>query len=382
MEKILYILVLLVFQLSFGQDALHNFGNMKIHDQGSLGFHTNLINDGSFDNNKGLAGFYHEDEVLTVSGNNRPIFYQLEIMVDNNLNLETSVGVTDYADFILGLVITPRDNTDISLDFLNNSIYNNVSNDTHVDGYSSIIDERSFLFPIGDDFRFRPLGLNDANPNANTYKAAYFFEDPNNPTTFNNSFDTENFESVISIINDKEFWDLNGTTATEAILSWDEQSAINLLADDLVNLRVVGFSIEEQKWIDLGNLNTTGDFSNGNIRSNSFIPNDFEIITIGSILESNEAIIAYDIITPNGDGLNDTFVIKGIEAFPDNEVFIYNRWGLEVFSKKNYDNSFGGISDGRATIVAGDQLPVGTYYYVIKLPQRNDIAGPLYINRN
>ena len=52
-----------------------------------------------------------------------------------------------------------------------------------------------------------------------------------------------------------------------------------------------------------------------------------------------------------------------------------------VFRKKNYDNSFDGISDGRATIDGSSELPVGTYFYVLKLQDRKDLAGAFYINR-
>ena len=43
-------------------------------------------------------------------------------------------------------------------------------------------------------------------------------------------------------------------------------------------------------------------------------------------------------ITPNNDGVNDTWNIQGIEGFPDNHVVIYNRWGDVVFDEMGYDN--------------------------------------------
>jgi gliding motility-associated-like protein len=65
-------------------------------------------------------------------------------------------------------------------------------------------------------------------------------------------------------------------------------------------------------------------------------------------------------ISPNSDGKNDFWVINNLDRFPDNEVEIYNRWGELLYYKKNYDNKWDGTYNGKP-------LPIGTYYYVIKL---------------
>ncbi|PRP67259.1 T9SS type B sorting domain-containing protein [Nonlabens agnitus] len=95
----------------------------------------------------------------------------------------------------------------------------------------------------------------------------------------------------------------------------------------------------------------------------------------------------FNVLTPNNDGDNDFLFIRGIENF-ENNVKIYNRWGVEVFNVDGYDNRnnvFRGISEGRANVAQGDLLPVGTYYYVISYVNDNnqtiDLAGYLYINR-
>ncbi|MDQ8006026.1 MAG: gliding motility-associated C-terminal domain-containing protein [Pedobacter sp.] len=65
-----------------------------------------------------------------------------------------------------------------------------------------------------------------------------------------------------------------------------------------------------------------------------------------------------NVITPDGDGKNDTFKIPGLEAYPENNLIIHNRWGNEVWKStgKTYRNEW----DGRG-------LNGGTYYYVLKL---------------
>ena len=47
--------------------------------------------------------------------------------------------------------------------------------------------------------------------------------------------------------------------------------------------------------------------------------------------DAEDGIEVFDIVTPNGDGLNDVFVIRGIEQFPNNTMRIYNRWGVLVY---------------------------------------------------
>ncbi|CAM4283969.1 gliding motility-associated C-terminal domain-containing protein [Zobellia nedashkovskayae] len=94
-----------------------------------------------------------------------------------------------------------------------------------------------------------------------------------------------------------------------------------------------------------------------------------------------------EVITPDGDGTNDEFLIDNIESYPNNTVQIYNRWGIIVYEMNGYDNvtnTFRGVSNGRVTIQTDSKLPVGVYFYVIKYENKGDNlnkAGYLYINR-
>ncbi len=94
-------------------------------------------------------------------------------------------------------------------------------------------------------------------------------------------------------------------------------------------------------------------------------------------------------ITPNGDGFNDYFQIVGIENYPNNNVKIFNRWGVKVYETDNYgqgNNLFRGISEGRNTIAQDRELPSGTYFYTLTFPAENpgeeSYNGYLYINRD
>ncbi|MFC4721568.1 gliding motility-associated C-terminal domain-containing protein [Geojedonia litorea] len=93
-------------------------------------------------------------------------------------------------------------------------------------------------------------------------------------------------------------------------------------------------------------------------------------------------LTVYNEFSPNGDGVNDTFIIDCIENYPSNKLEVYNRWGNLVFEQANYQNNWDGTSNGRATISGSNQLPVGTYYYVLDIGDGSEpIVDWLYINR-
>jgi len=82
----------------------------------------------------------------------------------------------------------------------------------------------------------------------------------------------------------------------------------------------------------------------------------------------------FNAITPNGDGINDTFKIQGIECFPENKVQIFNRYGVKIYEDKNYDNQnvvFDGKSSGRATVSRSSGVPSGVYFYILEYTDRD-----------
>jgi len=65
--------------------------------------------------------------------------------------------------------------------------------------------------------------------------------------------------------------------------------------------------------------------------------------------------------SPNEDGKNDLFIIHGIEAYPNNTLTIYNRWGNIVYTKDNYLNTWEGNSNN------GKTLPDATYFAILEI---------------
>lgn len=81
-----------------------------------------------------------------------------------------------------------------------------------------------------------------------------------------------------------------------------------------------------------------------------------------------------NMFTPNGDGLNDRFVIRGIQQYNQRELIILNRWGTQVYNNKNYNNDWD-----------GSNLIEGTYYYILRVKGQGDWivkTGPIAIVRN
>ncbi|MBL4594635.1 MAG: gliding motility-associated C-terminal domain-containing protein [Flavobacteriales bacterium] len=87
-----------------------------------------------------------------------------------------------------------------------------------------------------------------------------------------------------------------------------------------------------------------------------------------------------EVITPNGDGYNDMWRISNIQFYPDNEVFIFDRWGQRVYHKEGYENA-----DGWEAKYVGANMPVSTYYYILKISieESDDIVikGPISVFR-
>ncbi len=87
--------------------------------------------------------------------------------------------------------------------------------------------------------------------------------------------------------------------------------------------------------------------------------------------------------SPDGDGTNESFVIPGIENYPNNTLKIYNRWGSIVYEKSPYNNDWNGQPGSGLIVLNSDgYLPTGTYFYVIELsPGLAPITGYIYLDK-
>ncbi|WP_320814681.1 gliding motility-associated C-terminal domain-containing protein [Flavobacterium sp.] len=103
-----------------------------------------------------------------------------------------------------------------------------------------------------------------------------------------------------------------------------------------------------------------------------FTPNNSSCSQVGELVVVVETCVIPKGVSPNGDGLNDNW---DLSTFDVKKVQIFNRYGKEVYSKSNYTNEWVGKSNN------GNELPDGTYYYVIEFNDMAPRTGWVYINR-
>ncbi|MXV52758.1 PKD domain-containing protein [Pedobacter sp. HMF7647] len=86
-------------------------------------------------------------------------------------------------------------------------------------------------------------------------------------------------------------------------------------------------------------------------------------------------VIIPNTFTPNGDNVNDVWTINYLDSYPGVTVNIYNRYGMQVFSSTGYSQPWDGKKNS-------EQVPVGTYYYVINPRNgKNTLSGWVMVAR-
>ncbi len=81
-----------------------------------------------------------------------------------------------------------------------------------------------------------------------------------------------------------------------------------------------------------------------------------------------------NLFSPNGDGIDDYWVIENIERYPGSNVTIYNGMGSIVYESNNYNNDWDAVYNGK-------NLPETAYFFVIKYEDKNPKTGSVTIIR-
>jgi gliding motility-associated-like protein len=106
--------------------------------------------------------------------------------------------------------------------------------------------------------------------------------------------------------------------------------------------------------------------------------------------DENCVVLVPNSFSPNADGINDKFKVNCLYNYENPIIEIYNRWGNIVFKKDHYGDVdfwgseesawWNGRSDNKLTI-GSQELPVGTYYYILKLTNKKVLTGFLFLNK-
>jgi gliding motility-associated-like protein len=102
---------------------------------------------------------------------------------------------------------------------------------------------------------------------------------------------------------------------------------------------------------------------------------NYDSVTV--FIMNDNRIVPANLVTPDGNGKNDTWIISNIENYPQAVVSLFDLHGRLIFSTDHYQNNWDGRNGN------GDTLPDGTYYYIISLDNNHRIyKGAITVLRN
>ena len=217
--------------------------------------------------------------------------------------------LTGNGTISLGIIGSER-STSSSYGFLQSASWVNANDNAFIDGYATTYGTSVFIFPIGDNGKYRPAAVSTASlaaPNS----AAYFSADPSTAITSNLAggnetplptgapFSITAKETGVNAVTDKEYWDIKGTTAAQITLTWDVNSTIaTLTSNTLTNLTIVGWN--GTAWVKIPStvdatsiLGGTSSLTAGSITTNATLtPNTYLVYTLASALVCNAGVVA------------------------------------------------------------------------------------------
>ena len=147
----------------------------------------------------------------------------------------------------------------------------------------------------------------------------------------------------------------NGTTA----VVWEEPEASTPCGDVAVTS-----SHSSGDQFSIGTTTVTYQFTDDR---GATVECRFDVV----VLEPSLSIVIPKVITPDGNGVNDSWILENIDKYNDNEVTIFDRWGNTVFMANGYDNQqvvWLGTND------KGTLMPTGTYFYSVEVRLSNEIV--------
>src|SRR5690606_16239843 len=351
-----------------------NEASGNVLNDGDIYFYGDYHNEGLFsyttNSTTGYVVFEGKNKAIqSISGNSPSSFYDVLFNKpggQHSFHLTNDIANAGTVNLTNGVVLMDKENGGAFV-FLKGAKHINTADRSHVNGEVTKVGNEAFTYPVGDGGYYRFAGISAPSNVVETYTGEYFLEnsDPQYPHASRTG--------IIEVIDNKEYWVINQSTPTDnsvlVTLSWDNRTTpAPLTANEAAGLHIVRWDETQQLWVDEGGV---VDYAARTVTTPVNVEG-FGVFTLGKIKEKDlnpGDVVIYQGVSPDGDGVNDYFIIDNIEQFPDNQVTIFNRWGRKVFETRSYNsngNVFRGYAEGNAIVNKGDMLPTGTYYYVVE----------------
>lgn len=346
------------------------FGNLKnvdstLYNDGHLTMiGDSLINEAPIEGQGTLEMLGDVDQHITHKG----IIIVDSLILNNTLDIsfDNDIFVNKHASFINGILYDKYDASyDVdsmpSVTFSETAGYDSllVGDFSHVDGLVKKQGKTRFIFPIGDANFYRPA-IVDGVETETTISARYYYEWI--------QFPQDEVQFGVELYRD-EFWYISGGDKSYDItLTYDTRTST--FDSDETDIKIVSYDENHDisyRINDAEPVSVMSQLSYMEVLSESV---DTSFVLYGFAKDeypsSGVDLFVPQILSPNGDGNNDIFVIKGLGAYPNNKLVVFNRYGDVLYEKENYDNSWDGTSNKRVFLGGDDNaLPSGTYFVLI-----------------
>jgi len=342
-------------------------------NDGSIHFYGHYNNEGLFSYTTNSRTGYVVFEGLMpgmqkIEGTSPSSFYDVlfnKSGAEHSFHLTNDIANAGTVNLMNGVVLMDKAQGGAFV-FLKGARHINTSDRSHVNGEVTKNGNEGFKYPIGDGGYYRFAGISAPSQESEIYTGEYLFENSNS------KYPHASRTGVLQAIDDKEYWIINQSVKTDnsviVTLSWDTRTTPASFTANPDLLHVVRWDENQKLWVDEGGIVNHADQT----VTTPVNVDGFGIFTLGTIkkpLINPGEVVIYNGVTPDGDGMNDYFIIDNINQFPNNNVKIYNRWGRQVYETHSYDsngNVFNGTAQGKAIVNQGEKLPTGTYYYVVE----------------
>lgn len=297
---------------------------------------------------------------------------QIAIHSDVYSGKEGTLGIySNNTNFVSGSILTDDTQPGITY-FASETDWEGANHSAHVEGYVWITDHNDFNFPVGHTGIFQPMAIHNS-PNSSIAGRFVHEGPPEAP-----------FENEVGRMSREYFWEVIGDTSVQLSFGWTSLSNLEVFINDIEDLVRLGHSGERWEIIPAQiNVNLFGDSTASTLESSAITAidrvdlNRYNRFTFGSRIKDMRIQVS-EAFTHNGDGINDTWLIRNIDLYPNANFRVYNRWGSLIYEARGgYQNNWNGHFAKKR-----NPLPSAPYFYQIDLEFDGevDIEGWLYIN--